>query len=68
MDALFELKQKRRQYKSLEEFVAEEGVEAMLAFLAYNPTTIGDKYRHTQMKTVPYIVREVDAYAIHRPR
>ena len=57
---ILEQKRKRSQYKSLEEFVAEEGVEAMLAFLAYGPTVAGDKYRHSQMKTVPYRVQKID--------
>lgn len=43
---------KRSQYKSLDEFARKEGVEAVLSFLAYNPTQVGGFYRHTQMPVI----------------
>lgn len=52
-----ELWSKRRKYESLDEFANEEGVEAVLAFLATNPTIIGDTYRHSKMKVLPYTVK-----------
>jgi hypothetical protein len=48
--------QNRRDYKSLDEMAQYEGVEKVLEFLAYKPTEVGGVYRHTKMKTVPYIV------------
>ena len=52
-----QLRNRRREYKSLDEFARQEGVEAVLAFLASNPTVVGDKYRHSQMKVLPYSVQ-----------
>lgn len=58
-DRKFEaLKNKRRQYTSLDEYAREEGVEAVLAFLATQPTIVGNKYRHSQMAVLPYIVEK----------
>jgi len=53
---LSDLKNKRREYKSLDEFSREEGVEAVLIFLASNPTVIGDKYKGSKMNILPYTV------------
>jgi len=39
-----------------------EGVERVLEFLSRNPSVIGNVYRHTDMKTVPYIVTKLDSY------
>lgn len=53
------LRESRRLYTSLEQFVAEEGVEAMLAFLSTHPTQstgingVKGKYRHTKMDALP---------------
>lgn len=43
---------KRSQYKSLGEFAREEGIEAVLSFLSYNPTQVNGVYRHTQMPVI----------------
>ena len=50
------LMDRRRQYKSAEEFVQQEGIEAFLDFLASNPSVRGDKYKNSQMKVLPYSV------------
>lgn len=52
--------ERRRDYKSLDEMAQHEGVERVLEFLAHRPTEIDGVYRHTEMKSVPYIVKHSD--------
>jgi hypothetical protein len=47
---------KRTQYRSLDDFAKEEGLQAVLNFLAYQPTVVDGYYRHTQMPVLPYNV------------
>lgn len=58
------MQDRRRDYKSLDEMAQAEGVERVLDFLSNSPTVIGDYYRHTDMKTVPYIVRKSESYYV----
>lgn len=44
-------------YKNLDDMAADLGVEKVLEFLAHSPTEVDGVYRHTMMKTVPYIVK-----------
>ena len=50
--------ERRRNYSSLDDMAKEEGVVAVLKFLAYNPTIVDGYYRHTNMKVVPFTVKE----------
>lgn len=58
---LFELSERRKQYKSLDEMVREEGITAVFEFLSSSPTEIGGYYRHTQMPVIPYTVQKWNA-------
>jgi hypothetical protein len=49
---------KRRDYKSLDEMAQNEGVIAVLEFLAHHPTMISGIYRHTQIPIVPFEVKK----------
>lgn len=49
---------KRGNYNSLDDMAREEGVISVLKFLAYNPTMVDGKYRHTNINIVPFIVTE----------
>lgn len=51
--------QRRRDYQSLDDMAREEGVVSVLKFLSHNPTMIDGVYRHTNMKIVPFTVKEV---------
>ena len=48
------------KYKSLDDMAREEGVAAVLSFLATQPTIVGGLYRHTNMPVLPFIVRRWD--------
>jgi len=49
-------REKRSKYQSFDDMAREEGVIAVLEFLAYNPSIMGDTYRHTNIETVPFVV------------
>ena len=49
---------KRMKYNSLDDMAREEGVIAVLKFLAYNPTMVSGYYRHSNIKVVPFTVKE----------
>jgi hypothetical protein len=48
-----------KKYKSLDDMVKEEGVEAVLEFLARSPTQIDGYYRHAEMKVVNFTVNKI---------
>lgn len=47
-------------YYSLDDMAKAEGVDAVLRFLAHNPTVIGGIYRHTNIPVCPYQVSVID--------